>query len=297
MTPQRTANILVRKNRKLENPAENAQSPWNFRRFFVPALLVLALAYAALAWEGIVPVSSFGLLELDRVFVSGSEKTPDRAVIFQSGLTSGMDLLGMDMPHVAHRVEELPWVAKADATRNWLDRTVTISVAEHKVAAVADVGALVYLDAEGRAFKLADSDSTGEFVVIRGLTPADLEEPPETEQVKKKNENVSNAFDIMQLYREHPLSKRAELREVLLETTGFALVVGSVPTKVIVGDDDWRRKLDRLDANWAELFLRERKPLRINMNNRNRSEKISIRFQAPKPESIEEEFAEEEVER
>ena len=99
----------------------------------------------------------------------------------------------------------------------------------------------------------------------------------------------------MQLYREHPLSKRAELREVLLETTGFALVVGSVPTKVIVGDDDWRRKLDRLDANWAELFHRERKPLRINMNNRNRSEKISIRFQAPKPESIEEEFAEEEV--
>ena len=155
----------------------------------------------------------------------------------------------------------------------------------------------MYLNTDLEPFKLADLDSIDEYTLIRGLKPADFETKDQKENPKNKNnakeeekkkisENVTNAFDLIRLYREHPLSKRADLHEVILETTGFALLIGSIPTKVIVGDDDWQRKLDRLQEYWTDLFQRERKPLRINLNNRNHSEKISIRFQAPKPEDF-----------
>lgn len=91
-------------------------------------------------------------VQLARIEVLGTARTPDAAIRAQSGLQTGIPLWRLDLDAAARRVMALPWVAKVHAIRRW-PSTVEIVVVEHQPAFVVASEGLFLVDRDGHLFK------------------------------------------------------------------------------------------------------------------------------------------------
>lgn len=136
----------------------------------VPVVLVAVLA----------AVAQTPLLDVDRVTVEGAGQTPRRAIIEASQISHGDSMAGLDEAAAERRVAELPWVADANAVREW-PGTVRITVSERTPVAVvaAGQGGWATVDATGRVLHVGE-DPHQPLVRIPGVsaTPVEGEELP-----------------------------------------------------------------------------------------------------------------------
>lgn len=142
------------------------------RRRLKRATLVLAVLAVAV---GVVVATRTPLLDVDRVTVSGAERTEVDAVVEASGVELGEPLVSVSADAVARRVERLPWVATARVERSW-PSTVKVHVSERVPVATVQVtddhAALV--DAEGQVLAIEaraadDADDTEAPLVLTGI--------------------------------------------------------------------------------------------------------------------------------
>lgn len=120
------------------------------RVLWVAAPVLLVAAAAALAHTP--------LLDVDRVTVEGASETPRRAIIEASQVTRGDAMARLDEGAAESRVAELPWVAEADAIREW-PGTVRMRISERVPVAVVDAGqaGAAMVDATGRVLRVGDA--------------------------------------------------------------------------------------------------------------------------------------------
>ncbi|MGI9600886.1 MAG: cell division protein FtsQ/DivIB [Acidimicrobiales bacterium] len=90
------------------------------------------------------------LLDVDQVTVLGAEQADPDLIVELAGIEQGVQLVDVDLAGVERRVERHPWVASANATREWPD-TIRVDVVERVPVAASPVGASSYLliDLEG----------------------------------------------------------------------------------------------------------------------------------------------------
>ena len=137
--------------------------------------LVIAAGAAAVVAVGYLALRS-PFLDVDRIEVAGAEHTGADAIRAASGVHGGDALAFVDTGAVEARLERLPWVADATATRVF-PGTVRVTVREHApVAYVRDEGAIVVLAADGRVLGRVAELPAG-LVEVRGLrrVPADAQ--------------------------------------------------------------------------------------------------------------------------
>lgn len=107
------------------------------------------------------------LLDVDRVQVSGAERTPRDAVTAALGAGRGTPLLDVDPGAATERIEALPWVAEARVQRLW-PGTVRIVVEErHPVAVTSHPDGWATLDARGRVLAVGPARPPG-LVALAG---------------------------------------------------------------------------------------------------------------------------------
>ena len=99
--------------------------------------VTLVLAVAAFAVGALVATRT-PLLDVDRVEVTGVERTSVDEVRRAAGIDRGDPLISVDPGAVARRVEGLPWVAAARVERSW-PSTVQVQVTERVAVAVVQV--------------------------------------------------------------------------------------------------------------------------------------------------------------
>lgn len=120
------------------------------------------------------------LLDVDRVAVAGAERTPVAAVIEAAGVAHGHPLLDVDLDAVAGRVDDLPWVATAEAVRHW-PGTVVVRIEERRPVAMApvDEGEWAVLSADGRVMEIVAEAPVGlvPLVAVPPVTGGDALEP------------------------------------------------------------------------------------------------------------------------
>jgi cell division protein FtsQ len=111
--------------------------------------VTLALSLAALV-VALAVATRTPLLDVDRVTVTGTERTSVEDVTQLAAVDRGTPLVSVDPGAVARRVEELPWVASARVERAW-PSTVKIQVTERVAVAVVQVTdeRAAVVDAEG----------------------------------------------------------------------------------------------------------------------------------------------------
>lgn len=111
--------------------------------------LTLVLAVVALVVTALAATRS-PLLDVDRVAVTGNDRTSADEVRRAAGIVRGEPLVSVDPGAVAARIEELPWVESADVERSWpstVEVQVTERVAVAMVQLTGDHAAMV--DADG----------------------------------------------------------------------------------------------------------------------------------------------------
>lgn len=111
------------------------------------------------------------LLDVDSMTVQGATHESDDDVIAASGVRLGDQLLDLDAGAVARKVEQLPWVDRAEVDTG-LDGVVGITVTERvPVATAADSeGGRHLVDASGRLLGPVEGDTAG-LTSLEGVTP------------------------------------------------------------------------------------------------------------------------------
>jgi cell division protein FtsQ len=99
--------------------------------------VTLVLSAVALVVGALVATRT-ALLDVDRVKVTGAERTSVEDVRRAAAVVPGEPLLSVDPGAVAHRVEQLPWVASARVERAW-PSTVKVQVTERVAVAFVQV--------------------------------------------------------------------------------------------------------------------------------------------------------------
>ena len=99
--------------------------------------LTLALSLAALV-VALTVATRTPLLDVDRVTVTGTQRTSAEDVTRLAAVDRGTPLVSVDPGAVARRVEELPWIASAQVERAW-PSTVKIQVTERVAVAMVQV--------------------------------------------------------------------------------------------------------------------------------------------------------------
>ncbi|HEX6425134.1 MAG TPA: FtsQ-type POTRA domain-containing protein [Acidimicrobiales bacterium] len=142
------------------------------RRRLRRAALVLG---AAAAVVGAVSLTRTTLLDVDRVAVTGAERTSAGAVRRAAGIELGEPLVSVDAGAVADRVEDLPWVATARVERSW-PSTVRIEVREREPVASVQVteASTAVVDADGWVLAVEggggpDTAAGGTAIVLTGV--------------------------------------------------------------------------------------------------------------------------------
>ena len=134
------------------------------------AVVVVVTTVAVVVAAGVALARS-PLLDVDRVVVTGADRTGAEAVVAAAGVEPGDPLLSADTSAVADAVAALPWVASTTVERS-LPGTLRITVEERlPVAAVAGPGPVFSLvDERGRVLAEVPPEAA-EVVVVAGLEP------------------------------------------------------------------------------------------------------------------------------
>ena len=117
-----------------------------------------------------LPSAVAGLLSIERVSISGTERLDRRVVLSLLDLPDDRSLLSMDLSSLEQRVEAHPAVASASVGRV-LPHTLTVIVVERKPAALFQhAGGTLFLDKEGVVLSLAPDRPAGTLPELMGLS-------------------------------------------------------------------------------------------------------------------------------
>jgi cell division protein FtsQ len=105
------------------------------RRLLVMVGITAVVVLAAGGWLA----TRSPLLDVDRITVTGSTRTPPRDVARAAGLWPGKAMFDVDEAAAARGVGRLPWVDRADVRRTW-PGTVVVRVVERVPASVVTAG-------------------------------------------------------------------------------------------------------------------------------------------------------------
>jgi len=258
-----------------------------FRRFLVVAkilatLCALAAAVAGVRWCALRVIGSprFALREVrvgPTVHVSRDE------ILARSTVELGDPLLALDTDVIAARLAQHPWIAAARVRRE-LPSVLAIDVTERQAAAVAVIGGLYLVDAQGHPFKHATLEEADGRVVLTGISRIEYARLPRASQGAFRE-----ALGLLDTYQ-HPDSlaaardrdnggKRPSLSEIHIDAKdGFSLTLYDSGTEIRLGRGGLGDKLARLDEILAELGPRAVTALKVVHLEGPASDRIPIRL-------------------
>jgi cell division septal protein FtsQ len=170
--------------------------------------------------------------------VRGGEKVGGKEIVAMAGLKQGMNLWKIEPAVIEKKVAKHPWVRRVLVRREF-PRRVVIEVEERAPKAIAALGQLYYVDADGVVFKEVGAGENVKFPLLTGLRPDELATPNAATRGK-----IQEAVRLGELMAKDPHTV-SEIRfdapdRLVLYTTAY-------PVALHMGWGDWEGKLKRLD--------------------------------------------------
>lgn len=189
-----------------------------------------------------------GYFGVKQIRVEHQVRVSEGDILAASDIGVGDSLFDLDLRLIGRKIEEHPWIAKAEVERSFPDRVV-IRVVEREARAIIDLGYLYYVDKSGDVFKMLEAGSELNYPVITGIDRQYLlDNPDQTRgclnlalQAINELENRSpfNLDDISEIHYD-------EQEGLILHT-----LIGGVP--VLMGKENFAVKLNRLEAIFNDL--------------------------------------------
>lgn len=235
------------------NRRKQEQQPRDWRKLFHRLLRVALFAGgAALATAGVMLgvqlARESDYFTVRNVRVIAQSRVSEQEIAGASDVRLGTGIFSLDLNLIGRKIEENPWIARAEVVRSLPDEIV-ITVSEHVPRAIVQLDYLYYVDADGVVFKLLDSADRLDFPIITGLSRQYLLDHPD--------EGAAWLRQALALVSELEGRRRFKLDDVSEVQVDLAegLVVHTrqhgVP--ILFGQDDFGGKLDRLERIYADL--------------------------------------------
>ncbi len=170
----------VRKKRTVEVESYLSQSQFGVSKKIkaIPVVVVLVFLVSLFTFDGFgflgrkfENISTFKVRYIDFV---GCESTSEKRLRPLAGITIYQtSLMGLDSEAIESRIEQDPWVSKAEVSRDW-PSTIVIKVVEHRPIALLNKSEttepkLYYIDRKGVPFLEVKPGNDVDFPVITGL--------------------------------------------------------------------------------------------------------------------------------
>ncbi len=235
-------------------------------------LLYCFLAGMFLLWqEGAERVRAEGWLNIDRLEVSGNHRVGSDEIWHFAGISAGKYIFDVDLNRAAEGIRRHPWIKDVRLMRRLPD-TIRAVIVENQVAAILDLDPPVFVDAEGHPFKVADKLSGETYPHISGVSSNDFDE------TKLGERKVKFALMLINEYKKHPVNTIAPLKGLSFVPGGFEVLVGGVPTRVVLGKTPFVEKFDRLAKLWKHIYRSGREAALIHLDNEDMPERVTARM-------------------
>jgi cell division protein FtsQ len=239
-------------------------------RLLLAVAALLALGVAGVRFDSWARTSPrFALRSVQLV---GATRTSEAELLALAGVQKGCNLWLLDASDVARAMAGHPWVSAVDVRRALPD-TLQIRVEEHVPAALAVMGDLYVVDADGIPFKKVSGSDALDLPLITGVTREDAARDPE-----ETASRFRAALGLIATWQR--TIERPGLSEVRLEEGGLRAVDtdGQVVALASGAPDDALARLLRVKA---ELRQRGLTAATIHLENRVRPTWVAVQLAGP----------------
>ncbi|HEY1904542.1 MAG TPA: FtsQ-type POTRA domain-containing protein [Myxococcaceae bacterium] len=262
--------VLASRNRRrrADGAASRASSGRTVLRGLMGILGLVLLAGVGLQLD--VWASSSPRLALRNVQSWGLRRATEKELLRLAGVAPGMNLWSLDPAAVSQAMAAHPWVRAVEVTRSLPD-TLQLRVEERTPVALASLGDLYVVDAQGAPFKRLSPSEALDLPLLTGLEREAAEKDPAGTTARLREglgvaEAYQRAFD------------RPRLSEIQLHEAGYELVTAD-GVRVVLGRDDLDGQLQRLQRVRDELKHRGQLAAAIHLENRVRPGWVAVQVQ------------------
>ncbi len=189
-----------------------------------------------------------GYFAVKQVRVENPDRVSAEEILEASDIKTGDNLFDLELHMIGRKIEEKPWIARAEVERIFPDQVV-IRVVERQARAIIDLDYLYYVDAGGDIFKMLEAGDALNFPVITGIDRQSL-----LEHAEKSVDCLKLALRLMEVLDQRSLFNLDDVSEIHYDSQEGLIVhtqIGGVP--VLLGRDGFETKLDRLEKIFVDL--------------------------------------------
>ena len=215
-------------------------------RLMVIMGLISALGY--MGWQAVLRSPYFHIRNINTEATSHLTR---EQIIERVGLNKPVNTFLFDVEAAEDALMAHPWVARADI-KTVLPDSIEIEVQERSISGVVVLDALYLVDGSGQPFARPKPDEASGLHLVTGLTRESYEKAP-----GRSESRIRDALSVARLYEQSEMAQQRPLSDVYLAPSGRTeLLLGH--TRVVLGREHFRKKLQRLEAIFAQLKVRKR---------------------------------------
>lgn len=189
-----------------------------------------------------------GYFGVNLVRVEQQVRVSEGDILDASDIKIGDSLFDLELHMIGRKIEEHPWIARAEVERSFPDQVV-IRVVERQARAIIDLDYLYYVDREGVAFKMLESGDELDYPVITGIDRQYLLDHPDQTQ-----NSLDLALSLMDQLEQRKLFNLDDVSEIHFNQQEGLIIytrIGGVPVRM--GKENFYAKLDRFEAIYEDL--------------------------------------------
>lgn len=189
-----------------------------------------------------------GYFGVDQIRVEQQVRVSEGDILDASDIKLGDSLFDLELHMIGRKIEEHPWIARAEVERSFPDQVV-IRVVERQARAIIDLDYLYYVDREGVAFKMLESGDELDYPVITGIDRQYLLDHPDQTQ-----NSLDLALSLMDQLEQRKLFNLDDVSEIHFNQQEGLIIytrIGGVPVRM--GKENFYAKLDRFEAIYEDL--------------------------------------------
>lgn len=246
--------LKLNKQKKLKsNRRKQEKQPRDWKQLFHRLLRIgiasgsgFLLASGALLTVQMLLESGYFGVKLVRV--EQQVRVSEGDILDASDIKLGDSLFDLELHMIGRKIEEHPWIARAEVERSFPDQVV-IRVVERQARAIIDLDYLYYVDREGVAFKMLESGDELDYPVITGIDRQYLLDHPDQTQ-----NSLDLALSLMDQLEQRKLFNLDDVSEIHFDQQEGLIIytrIGGVPVRM--GKENFYAKLDRFEAIYEDL--------------------------------------------
>lgn len=246
--------LKLNKRKKLKsNRRKQEKQPRDWKQLFHRLLRIgiasgsgFLLASGALLTVQMLLESGYFGVKLVRV--EQQVRVSEGDILDASDIKLGDSLFDLELHMIGRKIEEHPWIARAEVERSFPDQVV-IRVVERQARAIIDLDYLYYVDREGVAFKMLESGDELDYPVITGIDRQYLLDHPDQTQ-----NSLDLALSLMDQLEQRKLFNLDDVSEIHFDQQEGLIIytrIGGVPVRM--GKENFYAKLDRFEAIYKDL--------------------------------------------